>query len=237
MALIRQANAARASRDAIVLDLGDIMRQGEALKARAREEAAHVVSEARQERQRLITGAAEEGYREGYGRGLQEGRIEGQADGREAAIVEYHERLTTLEARWTEALARFERERDAMMLSARQDVLRLAVSMGELVTRRAIAINAEAVADQLAAVLERVTAPTRLTIRIHPDDRATIERAIPAIIDRFGQSRQIEVVDAPDLERGSVIATTAGGGEVDASIRTQLERIAGALLPGTGATS
>lgn len=231
MALIRQANAARASRDAIVLDLGDLMRQGEAVKARAREEAARIVAEAKAERDRLVSGAAERGHKEGYGRGLEEGRIEGQADGREAAIIEFRDRLNKIETVWIAALRKFEQDRDAMMLSARQDILALAVAMGEAVTRRKIEIDPEVVVSQLTALLERVTAPTRLTIRIHPDDRATLERVVAGIMDRFGRSPQVDIVDAPELDRGSVVATTDSGCGVDASIRTQLDRIVQVLLP------
>ena len=46
---------------------------------------------------------------------------------------------------------------------------------------------------------------------------------------RFG--RQPDGGD-PKLERGSCIARTPGGGVIDASIRTQLDRIAEVLLPG-----
>ncbi|MBX3377196.1 MAG: hypothetical protein KF678_09370 [Phycisphaeraceae bacterium] len=237
MALIRQANAARSMREAIVLDLGDLSRQGEAIKARAREEAARLVAEAKAERERLLSDAREVGRAEGYGRGLQEGRIEGEAAGKEAALAEFRERLARLEGAWLDGLRRLEAERDAMYLKAKEDVLRLAVEMGRIVTRRVIEVNPEVVGDQLRAVLERTAAATRVEVRVHPEDRAIVDRIVPEVVKRFGQSRHIEVVESSGLERGSVVATmqgTAGPAEVDASIGTQLERIIEALIPADG---
>lgn len=232
MALIRQANAARATRDAIVLDLGDLVRQGEAMKLRARAEAEQILADARDERARLIKGAAEEGRQEGLAQGLEEGRKSGHAEGQELAIAEFRDRLTRLEALWGQALQRFEQERDQMLLAARQDVLKLAVAMGEMVTKRSIEVSDGVVVDQLRAVLERVANPTRLLIRIHPSDRATVERVLPSVASRFGSAAQVEIKDDESLEAGSVLAAIDGRAEIDASIRTQLQRIVETLIPG-----
>ena len=231
MALIRQANAATAARDAIVLDLGDIARQAEAIKARAREAADKMVGDARRERERLIQGATEQGRREGAEVGMVEGRRAGEEQGRVAALAEFKDRLAVLDAAWSAALVKLERERDQILLDARQDVLRLAVRLGELVTKRAIDVRPEVVTDQLAAVLSQLSRPSRLTVCINPADRTLIEAALPQATRALGAAAHIELAEDAALDRGSVVARTGAGGEVDASIRTQLERIAAALLP------
>ncbi len=237
--MIRQANAATMAREAIVLDLGDIMRQGEQLKARSRESADRIVEDAKRERDRLLANASEEGRLKGYEQGVSEGRIAGQKEGRAEALQEFRDRLAKLDAAWSAALVGFERDRDRMLLEASQDVLKLAVRIGELVTKRSIQVHPEAVADQLAAVLARVAKSTSLTIRIHPEDRTLVQEALVTLVRAADSATHVELVDDASLGRASVVANTAGGGEVDASIKTQLERIARDLLPGpnSGGTS
>lgn len=231
MALIRQANAATMARDAIVLDLGDIMRQGDSIKARAREAADRIIADARRERERLISDAAEKGRNDGHAVGLAEGKKAGEAAGRLQALAEFQTALSKLDSTWSAALIRFEQDRDRMLLEARQDVLKLAVAIGEMVTKRVILVQPDVVADQLSAVLVQLARSTRLTIRIHPDDRALIESALSGSARAASAAKHIELIDDPTLDRASVVASTAGGGEVDASIRTQLQRVTEALIP------
>ena len=235
MALIRQSSGATLARDAIVLDLGDLSRQGEQLRARARAEGDRIIAEARAERERLITGAAEEGRQAGLAQGLGEGRQQGAVQGKEAALAERRERLATLEASWSAALGVFDAERDQMLLQARQDVLRLAAVVAELVTKRAVALEPGRVADQLGAVLAVLARPTRLVVSVHPDDQELAREALPALCEKYSAATNVEIMPDPSLSRGSCVATTGTGGVVDASVRTQLERIVELLLPGNEA--
>src|SRR5437879_148228 len=104
MALIKNSNAAVIARDAVVLDLSDLRRQGEALLAQARARADQVLAEAAAERDRLVAGAAEAGRDQGLAEGLADGRARGLDEGRAQAIAGYKPRLESLEAAWTAAL-------------------------------------------------------------------------------------------------------------------------------------
>jgi flagellar biosynthesis/type III secretory pathway protein FliH len=259
MALIRHATAKTLARDAMVLDLGDLTRQAEQIRARARAESELILAQARAERERIVAGAAEEGRVEGMARGLEEGRLEGHAAGRDAAMAEYSQALGALNESWSLALAEFERKREEMLAGARQDVLHLALRIGEMVTKRAIEARPEVVVDQLAAVLDVVLRPTGLVVAAHPDDLPLLQAALPALGARIQGSSHIRLVGDPSLERGSCVAgvhrtgtgeeEAQGGGEgdgassvvpwsggrgsqIDASIATQLQRIVEALLPG-----
>lgn len=218
-----------------MLDLGDLSRQGEQIRARARAEADRIVAEAKAERERLIAGAAEEGRKAGTAQGLEEGRKQGAEEGRKAAIAERKDALARLEAGWTAALAAFEGERDRMLLEARQDVLRLAATVAELVTKRALALEPSRVIDQLAAVLAVLAKPTRLTVSVHPDDQSLVRDALPALCEKYGAATHVEIGAGAALSRGSCVAKTGTGGVLDASVRTQLERITELLLPDSAA--
>ena len=123
-----------------------------------------------------------------------------------------------------------------MLVSARRDVLRLAVRVAELVTRRQIELDERAVEGSLEAVLTSVLRPTRLIVRVSPDDRAVAQEALPKLLDTLSSGIDAELVEDGSLSRGSCVATfdEAMSGRIDASIETQLDRIARALLPGSG---
>jgi flagellar assembly protein FliH len=243
MALIRNSNAASIARDAIVLDLGDLREQGERLVRSARAEAERIVAEARAERLRIIQGADEQGRAEGYGKGLEEGRAEGREQAAEAALVEHRERLSKLEQSWTAALGEFASRREDLVQGALRDVVRLAVTIAERVTKRTIELNPALVESQLAAVLAVVVRPTELVVRINPDDRAVLTAALPVLMASMPAIRHVELVDDPGVERGGCVASTradassgdAGGGEIDARISTQLSRLVETLMPGDDA--
>lgn len=237
MALIKHANAKELTKGAIVLDLGDLRRQGEAIIQRAREQAAAIVREAEAERDRLVAGAAERGYAEGLARGLEEGRARGREEGHAEAMEAARQHAEALCASWEAALAEFTERREAMLLEARMDVLRLAVLIAEKVTKRVVRIDPEVAAAQVESVLGLIARPTEVVLSINPEDRAVVERVLPGVMARLGTVRGVELRDDANLERGSCVARMrgndgVGGGEIDASISTQLDRIVSALLPG-----
>lgn len=230
MAMIRQADARTLARDAVPLDLGDLARQGEALVAAARAEAARLVALGRAERDRLVAGAAEQGRREGFAQGLEEGRRAGREEGRAAALEESRARLSELDAAWTRALEEFSGVRDRLLSEARRDVLELAIRLAGMVTKRAIAAEPASVADQLEAVLGVLARPTRLVIEVNPDDLPLVMEALPTLAERYRLATHVETVGEASLSRGSVVARLPSGGSIDATIETQLERIAASLL-------
>jgi flagellar biosynthesis/type III secretory pathway protein FliH len=232
MALIRHANARTIARDAIVLDLGDLAAQGELLKARARAEADQILEHAKAERQRMYAGAAEEGRRDGLAKGLEEGRKQGHAAGKSEALAAETEKLKKLDAAWQAALGSFESERDRTLLDARQDIVRLAAIVAEMVTKRALLLEPDRVVDQLGAVLSLVSKSTRVAIAVHPDDEPILRDALPSVASRMGSGAHVEFTPDATVERGSCVARTGTGGIIDASIRTQIQRIIGVLLPG-----
>lgn len=241
MALIRQSDASEIARHAIVLDLGDVQRQAAVLMEQAQRRAEATLAEARAERERIVAGAAEQGKAAGLARGLEEGRKAGTEQGKGAALAEWRTRLEQLEKRWGEALRVFEAERDRMLTEARVDVLRLALKVAEKVVKRCVEVNPEVVAEQLAAVLALAARPTEVLVSLHPEDRATVQAAFPALLKQFPNIRHVELADDAGLSRGSCVARTrapgdgaSGGGAIDASLEQQLARIAQLLLPADG---
>ncbi|MCA3005314.1 MAG: hypothetical protein LW650_09675 [Planctomycetaceae bacterium] len=240
MGLLKANQAQNAFKQAVALDLGDLRRQGEMVVAAAQRQASEVLAAAAAERKRLISDAARLGRTEGITDGLAEGHRLGAEQGRKAALAENAELLRRIESGWSAALAEFETRRTAMVADARRDLVRLAVLLAERITKRAVAADPSIVNAQLESVLTMVLRATRLIVRVHPDDKKLVAEALPGLMSRFTAVEHVELLTDPALGRGSCVARLADsqsgsgmglGGELDASIATQLQRITEALLP------
>lgn len=231
MALIRQADSHQHFRHAVVLNLGDLHQEGERITSAATARAKQAIGDAEAKRAKMLAGAAEEGRAAGLRDGLEQGMKQGIAAGMEKALNESKARLAELEKGWTVKLAAFEADRTQLLLDARQAVLGLAVRAAEMIVKRTIAHDATVIQDQLAAVIASIARPTRLRVRVCPDDEAIVRSALPSLMDRFRAAEHVEIVVDPSVSRGGCVAATAAGGSVDATIETQLERVVAGLLP------
>lgn len=232
MGMIRRADLAETARNALVMDLGDLSARGAALVQEANAHAEQILREARAERDRLIATARAEGFKAGHAEGSAKGHAEGLAKGCAEARAANAESIAAVAGAWAAALEAFESVREDMLQAARTEVVRLAAEIASRVTRRAVELDEAAVLPQLEAVLGAVVRPSRLTVRVHPDDLEMARAELPELMSRFELCRHAELLADASLDHGSCVATTDEGGRIDAGIGTQLERILAALMPG-----
>lgn len=231
MSVIRCTHANRAARDAVSLDFGDLAREGEAMRIEAAKSAAKVVEEAQAIRKSLLESARKEGFEVGRAAGYRDGLAAGREEGHVAAMAEHAELLSNLEKAWTEALKDVERERASGVESLRTDGIRLAIEIAERIVRGVIAIDPSRVVAIAEAAIDAAARSSDLRILHHPDDAGLLAEAMPEMVSQFGGSRRIELVADASVGAGSVRVRSSGGGGVDASVDTQLARIAECLLP------
>ncbi|MEK6701264.1 MAG: FliH/SctL family protein [Planctomycetota bacterium] len=234
MALIRQAEWSQGGKEAVVHNLSDLKRQAEHAHTLAQEHAAGIVEHAMRERTRLMGDASEAGHAQGYAAGFEAGRLAGAQQGRTDAYEQMSPALQDVQTQWLAALDEFNARRDEMLAQSRRDVLSLALAIAQRVVKRKIAADPGVVVDQVQAVLEKLSRPTRLTVVINPADQESVRQALPALASRLIGGVHAELATDDAIARGSCVARSAGG-EIDASIDTQLDRIAQALVPGTPA--
>jgi flagellar assembly protein FliH len=232
MGMIRRADAERVARDAIALDLGDLARQAETMRAQAQETAKKILAEAQAKREQMLGSASEEGRADGRAQGHQEGFKQGLEEGRRQALAEQAEAIDALLASWGAALENYEHQREQIMADARRDVLRLAVLAAEKITRRVVEIDPSIVEGVVRDAVMSVLEPTRLVLRVHPEDAERATAVVGPLVQRLGESAHAEVCADGSIERGSCLVETAGGAVIDATIATKLRRIAEAVLPG-----
>ncbi|MBX3379192.1 MAG: hypothetical protein KF805_03795 [Phycisphaeraceae bacterium] len=230
MALIRQSDKSSPLTDAIVYRLGDLVREGTQLREQTAQQVSTMLADARAERDRLISDGRAHGLAQGYDEGYKAGLAKGEEEGRAQAIARVASELNTLLAGWNSTLNEFEQGRDALLLEARTEVLRLAVEIGRAVVKRDIELKPEAVLAQLESALSMIVRPSRVRLAVHPDDRPLVEKALPGLLSRCANATHVEVVEDPQAGRGSCVLRMAGG-EIDARIGVQIERIVQAILP------
>jgi len=158
---------------------------------------------------------------EGFERGLAEGR----AKGREEAEIEMQGETVALETVATGILA----ERMKMVTEAGRDIVQLALSMAERITRRSLPVDEDAVLRGIREALAHVGETRRVMIRLNP-------REMDAIRERTSQLREL-VPGGSHLEFRADPAITPGGCtletpelHLDATIEGLLERFEEALL-------
>lgn len=236
MALIKSHSAAEVVNGAVVLDLGDLRRQGEMLQQRARAEADRILAEARAQAQRLIDVAHGEGFDAGFKKGHAAGLEAGRKQGHDSALKDSAARLQRLEEAWINAAQQWDAQRRAMLLEARQSLLTLAVAMAEKIVRRVPHIDPTVVADQVAEAIDHVARPCDVAIRIHPTDVPLVEQAMPKLLQHVHQVQHVTLIDDETVSPGGCVVTY-GAGRIDATLDTQLIRLIDTLLPQIGSQS
>jgi flagellar assembly protein FliH len=234
MALIKNTAQRSAMANAVILDLGDLARQGERIKQHAQDRADEIIERAHKERQRIMAGAEEAGQEKGFERGFEEGKAKGCEEGRAKAEEDAKASIDAVVDRWTRAIDAFEATREQMLLEAKHEVVAFAGVVAQRVTKRVVELDDRVVAEQLEAVLQRVSAPSRLVVAISPADEAAAQETLPALVDRLSHVSHADLVVDPALAAGSCVVRTSAGGEIDASIDAQIERVLSVLLPCNG---
>jgi len=230
MPLYRGEQADHLIQDAIVLDLGDLRRQAEQLKARAREQADQIVAEGRAEAERLTANAEQAGYEAGFARGQPEGYQQGLEQGHAEAVANAREQLAQIADAWIAAGQQWDADRRQMLLDARQSMLELALEIAQRVVKRVPQVDPTVVEDQLAAAIDQMARPADVRIRIHPDDRPLIEEAMPRLAETYESLGHAHLIDDEAVERGGCVLGYARG-RIDATLQRQLDRIVQTLLP------
>ena len=230
MALIRSKKAAALVREAVVLDLGDLARQGEAIKQRAIAQADQILSEARDEARRLAQTASHQGHAEGLKKGTAEGHQHGSDQGRKEAFAQQTAALEAMQKQWTEALGAFIESRRGLLIEARLDVLRLALAIAERIVFRTVELDPTVIEDQMTEALSLLARRSAVTIRLHPRDQEHAQAVLPQIVAQMHQCEHAVLVQDEAVTPGGCIVQ-AGLTTIDATIETQLDRIVATLLP------
>ena len=227
MALIKANEAPRALTP---FSMKDIENQARAMLLRARRQAEELLAAAQKEGEELRKQGKAQGFAEGRAEGLAKGREEGTKAGREQALAEHKQQLATLVEALTVGVTEFDQSRRELQEAGVRDVLELSISIAERVTKRQGALDASVAVLNAAEALKMVSHASDVRIAIHPDQKATLEEALPRLKLQWPTLKHVEIVADNMLAPGGCRLFTAQG-EVDGDIDEQIKRVVCDLLP------
>lgn len=230
MAMIRQSEAAQVAQHGIPLDLGDLASRGEMLRSEAQRAAENIVTQAQAERDRLLSDAAEVGRQQGHAEGFAKGQDEGLIAGRAEALEQWTQRFDDLASKWESALKELAEQRENSLREAERGLIELGVAFAQRVARRAIALDPTPAATQVRAALERATAGSVVTIRVHPDDLEAVRSSMPKVVDALAESDAAALTPDTNIALGSCGLDLVGSGSISYDTDEQLERLVQTLL-------
>lgn len=230
MALIKSHNTQQHAAQAVVLDLGDLRQQADAILARAHEQAERIVNEAQVKAKDIHTQAKQAGYDVGYELGKTEGQVEGEKQGLQKAHEEAKVICDQIQQAWIHAAEQWDGMRHDMISEAQQSLLKLAMLTAEKIVQRVQTTDPTLIQSQVNAALEYVVAPCAVTIHISPDDRPQLEALLPEMLNQLSNAEHVNLVEDASIQRGGCMVDY-GRGRIDARIETQLEQMIQTLIP------
>jgi flagellar assembly protein FliH len=208
----------------------DVEDQAKALLVRARKAAERLLVEAQREGEEIRKRAHVEGLADGRREGLARGTEEGQKAGRQQAIDEQRAQIAAAVAALTAAAESIEMSRNDLESAALQEVVELSIAIARRVTKRQGLLDPAVLTENLREAMRIVVHAGDVKVAIHPAQRQTLDAVLPALKLQFPKVSHVELVDDDTLSPGGC-RVFAGGGQVDADLEVQLDRVVADLLP------
>lgn len=231
MPIIKPNQAVRPSQRVSGYDLGDFVIEGQQIVAAARAKAEQMVAEARAEAERIRGESHRRALDEGYQDGLAQGREAGHREAFEVAKAEFEAKQVQLAAACESLFREVDRRKREMLLSAHRDLIILAINIAERVTKRIGLIDPQAARENLQGVIDLVGGSSDMIVEVNPVDAETLETFAGELVAKRGRLKHVVVTADDRIEPGGCVVKTRGG-RIDATLATQLDRIAQELVPG-----
>ncbi len=137
-----------------------------------------------EEAQREAVGIRESARIDGAAHGKQEGLVAGVEEGKKAghlqALNENRTQLTSLVKALTAAVTDIDAHRRKIKADAVEDIINLAIAISTRVTKQRGAEDPSIAKDNVVEAMKLVTHAGDVRIGVHPQQRATLERELPA---------------------------------------------------------
>jgi flagellar assembly protein FliH len=183
----------------------------------ARLQGAELVAVARRQAEEIATEARTTGYEAGYAEGA------AQAEREMGDLLRFAEN----------AVRDVAEARSRLLEESEEELVLLAVQVAEKILQVQIEVEPRRVADVLRGALRKAYVRDHVQVACNPDDLALIEAASDELKSQVGTLRNLELVGDRRIARGGVIVRTTGG-DVDATLESQLDRLRAAMLGGHG---
>jgi len=227
-----KANAIRGLGSMIAFNYEDIRGRCDAHVAEAQREAQRILQQARTDAETIRAQAHQQGAAAGRAAGLQNAKQEIRSQSTQIADRLTDEKLkTTLQALETAARMLGE-ERDRWMSEWEALAIRLGAAIAGKILGRELTLRPEQSRGLLENVLKLAAGLPRIRLSLNPDDLRRLGDHAEQTVRSMAACGETELVADDSITPGGCVIET-GHGVIDATIETQLDRIASELLERT----
>jgi flagellar assembly protein FliH len=202
----------------------DIELQAQALLLRSRRAAEILLAEAQREGEQIKARAREEGFATGKQEGLEKGLAEGRKTGHESALAEIKPQLTKTWTALTAAVNQFEADRHDLECAGIHQVVKLAASIARRVTKLQASIDPQVLIENVKEAMKLAVAAADVRIVVHPSQRETLMNELPRLQMQWPTVKHVELIEDPAVGVGGCRILLRQG-EIDARIDEQLDRV------------
>lgn len=229
------ASCSVAMAEMAVRDLDDLATEARTVMLDARRQAAKIMAEARAQADALRDAAAAKGYAEGLAcgknAGFEEGCRKAQADSRQELAAASAEVVAQLQAIVGELIE----ARAELLHAGRRELLELALLVAAKIVGRVAVRDIAAASENVRKILELTDHARDLRVKVNPGQLKALAEHMPELIESLNHAGRVTLVGDATISPGGAKVHTADG-EIDATIKTQLDNVVEALL-GSQATN
>lgn len=209
--------------------MADIEAQAKAILLRAQQQADQLLAAAQAEGESLKQQMAAQGHAEGKLAGTAQGREEGKKAGEAAAINENKAKLTQLIVALSKAATQLDASRRKLEAEAQNEVVNLAIAVARKVAKNLGESEPAVLEANINDAMKFVIARADVRIALNPAQRHLFVDLLPRIKAAWPTLEHATIVEDPAIVPGGCKLLTRGG-EVDADLDHQIDRIARELL-------
>lgn len=222
----------RDSREGIpgAYNLSDFASEGAALLEAARAEAQQIVAEARNSVQAQLDQARQTAITEGHAEGYEAGRTAALEAETKRVGAQVRDQLAKLATAMQQCLTSFDEHKRSLLAQAERGLIELALDVAARVCKQRSQHDPELIKSNLEEVLSQFAPEGDLVIRLNPDDLSAIQTWLPTLHELSDEIQHAKLKADAGVTRGGCVLSGREG-IVDATLETQLSRIAAELAP------
>jgi len=229
LVLLVQPGAAEPQAERTIRGLSSLAAEAQTVMLDARQQAARVLAEARSQADASCEAAAARGYAEGFARGgsdgYEGGLTKGLAEGRQMMAEQSAEMIVQLQAIVRELTG----ARDEMLHTGRCELLDFALELAAKIVGRVAVRDIDAARQNVRKVLELADRHHELCVKVNPGQLEALVEHLPELTESLRPGGRVRLVGDATISPGGAKVNTDGG-EIDATIETQLDNVVEALL-------
>ena len=205
--------------------LNKAKQQAQDIITEAKETAEQIKIEAQVEAAKLSEAAKEEGHRQGYSIGYDEGYRQGLAEGKEQAKAQYDALIEEA----NQIKQKYLQDREKLYEISEKNMLMLAVDIAKQIIGDALGKDDKVYMELAYNALKLVQGHRKIQLKVSSEDFPYMLKNKNELLSRLKGVDDIQIIEDSYLDRGSCIIDT-GNGIIDASVKSQMDKIESALV-------